>query len=821
MEEVETSAELGGVPQNDDRQLELVIRQYESDGNGIAHGVQKDAIQNGLGARRTKDELKAFKDWEFHFELRKIKGHQAMIFWDSGTYGLTGQVLSVDDIARLSGEGKLGKDNPDERLSRFRSRFESGGNQGPGSFGQGKLIFQGASKDKKIIVESFRSDDKKYIAFERLIKGNQLQQTKVPYQDEAAKAWLKNQLGDSFAPLTAPGTRITVLNVREDVAEPFKHAFHEIPTADPYANDFSYMIQETWWEILHMGAKVFLHLDGKVLQVKLNTVFKGLVEAVNDKHGYKVHRAQNIKISIDATVYTIKEVRLVVAPSPIEQTLQGIFINRKRMKVGPVANSLAPHKQIAKRLFGVVRLEPELEAQVETWENLTHYGFNYRATVLKKIKDAVRAELEAFQSELGLQTGEGAGASRREIMEVLKDLNSQAKDLGLPMDAGTGLIEKDFAVSIKSFKLPTEGSMRVELGDKIGPIEYEIKNRLQAPKKVAFRVEVRQGDSEPVRLLSDQIDLPAFGGKIVTLPAFEIKEPLKRGSSAQVRGLVIPEGETEAAAHATRSIWIGTNPPAPDKEPVKLAAYKPLWPNTNTTRVELGQRVQNIRFKISNTTPNELLLNVDGVARRAKSDLHDVKILKELEVKKDIKLSPLAEREFAIDELAIDEPTFGELEQEPQSPKERKCELFFSVRAAENHDSLGYIKGQHMAPKRALPFYLGIDPAGASIFKDVSDVEDANDPRRSWHSGSQEEGYVFCLNVAHPAYKAAVEINTDAKQQYIRERMLFEAYRISVDLEKFEGPLAEYRDDFAKELSAADVVELFDRVVGDGLRRLG
>lgn len=821
MEEVEASAELGGVPQNDERQLELVIRQYESDGNGIAHGVQKDAIQNGLGARRASGELKAFKDWEFHFELKKIKGQPALIFWDSGTYGLTGQVLSVDDIARLSGENKLGKDNPDERLSRFRSRFESGGNQGPGSFGQGKLIFQGASKDRKIIVESYRCDDKKYIAFERLIKGNQLQQTKTPHQDEAAMKWLKGQLGEGFTPLTAPGTRITVLNVREDMVEPFKSAFRETPAADPYTDDLSYMIQETWWEILDMGAKIFLHMDGKTLPVKLNPVLKGLVEAANDKQGYKVHRAQNIKISVDSTVYTIKEVRLVVAPNPVEQTLQGIFINRKRMKVGVAANSLVPHKQIAKRLFGVVRLEPELEGQVEAWENLTHYGFNYRANVLKKIKDAVRGELEAFQGKLGLQTGEGAGASRREIMEVLKDLNAQAKDLGLTMDVGTGLIEKDFAVSIKSFKLPTKGSMRVELGDKVGPVEYEIKNRLQTPKKVTFRVEVRQGDAEPIQLLAEQIDLPAFGGKTVSLPTFEINAPLKIGSSAQVRALVIPVGEAEAVARATRSIWIGTNPPTPTEDPVKLAAYKPLWPNTNTTRVEVGQRVQNIRFKISNTTPNELRLNVDAVARRAKSDLHDVKILKELEVQKDIKLGPLAEREFAIDELSIDEPTFGGLEQEPQSPKERKCELFFSVRAAENHDALGYIKGQHMAPKRALPFYLGIDPAGASIFKDISDVDDANEPKRSWHKGSQDEGYIFCLNVAHPAYKAAVDNNVEAKQQYIRERMLFEAYRISVDLEKFDGPLVDYRDQFAKDLSAAEAVELFDQLVGEGLKRLG
>ncbi|MDI6766877.1 MAG: hypothetical protein QME52_08655, partial [Bacteroidota bacterium] len=63
------------MPQNDKQQVEQLIREYESDpAKGLAHGVQKDAIQNALGARTLADEVKACqKNWRCYFELVTIK----------------------------------------------------------------------------------------------------------------------------------------------------------------------------------------------------------------------------------------------------------------------------------------------------------------------------------------------------------------------------------------------------------------------------------------------------------------------------------------------------------------------------------------------------------------------------------------------------------------------------------------------------------------------------------------------------------------------------------------------------------------------------
>ncbi len=158
---IDISSQYVSMPQNDLHQIEQVVRKYEASGKGLAHGLQKDAIQNGFGARLIENESRACKTWKFTFELLEINGEPALTFWNEGTTGLTGDILSVEEIERMSAEGKL---TPEQNLSRFLTRFESGGNLGAGSFGRGKLIFQGASKTSSIICDSLRDTDKQYIS---------------------------------------------------------------------------------------------------------------------------------------------------------------------------------------------------------------------------------------------------------------------------------------------------------------------------------------------------------------------------------------------------------------------------------------------------------------------------------------------------------------------------------------------------------------------------------------------------------------------------------------------------------------------------------
>ncbi len=74
----------------------------------IPHGVQKDAIQNGWDARTEK---KKSENWGMRFSLQESgNSGKVVTFTDWGTTGLTGRVLSGDDLNKdLPIEEKWGR----------------------------------------------------------------------------------------------------------------------------------------------------------------------------------------------------------------------------------------------------------------------------------------------------------------------------------------------------------------------------------------------------------------------------------------------------------------------------------------------------------------------------------------------------------------------------------------------------------------------------------------------------------------------------------------------------------------------------------------
>jgi len=229
------------MPQDDMAQIEQIVREYNSEpAKGLAHGVQKDAIQNGSGARAIEKEKDAYSAWCFYFELMSIWGSDALSFWDEGTLGLTGDLLTADQIAERISSGTL---TAEQRLGRFLARLVSGGNLGPGIFGRGKLIFHGASKTTSILVDSRRSDDGMYVALDRRVIDNRLMQPNIPYYGEKAEKFIIEQSGGVLEPLKKAGTRITILDVESEVVRAFKSSFSSSSKA--YRESFAHMIEET------------------------------------------------------------------------------------------------------------------------------------------------------------------------------------------------------------------------------------------------------------------------------------------------------------------------------------------------------------------------------------------------------------------------------------------------------------------------------------------------------------------------------------------------------------------------------------------------
>ena len=129
------------IPQNYKNNVEWILGAYTDAGITFPNGFQKDAIQNAVGARKTNK----WKNWRCDISLVKNEKGQYIIVEDSGTVGLTGKIIPISEIDKLMAQGSvLG---PDERLSRFTSMFNSGGNTtGGGLFGAGKSVYSVASQ---------------------------------------------------------------------------------------------------------------------------------------------------------------------------------------------------------------------------------------------------------------------------------------------------------------------------------------------------------------------------------------------------------------------------------------------------------------------------------------------------------------------------------------------------------------------------------------------------------------------------------------------------------------------------------------------------
>ncbi len=808
------------MPQNDMEQLNQIAREYEQDpAKGLSHGVQKDAIQNAVGAKIGKKEPTAYKDWKVTFKLMKINEKYALSFWDEGTTGLTGDILTVEEITQRSGSRTLG---PDQRLGRFLTRFESGGNTGPGSFGRGKLIFQAASNTGRIICDSLRYDDHKYIAFERKIIGTQIKQTSIPYEDRAAENFIKDATSGTLKPLTRPGTRIIILDLKDEIVNAIKISFND-PKGGDYSDSFIKMIEETWWEILYrFNAKIYLVWGERTLQARVSKELKAILEA-KDGHGkWRTYTKKNFKIVIGGEQYLVKELKFVVSPQPINEDLRGVWIQRKRMKVG-VMKRLEPHHSIRKKFSGYIVLGKELEDVMENAEGTTHYSYSYARKGPKHLKGYVETELERFQEKIGLHFSSGKQSEKEDMYEVLKDVNEFAPELGLITDSlSRGLKRKGVTIEIVSFNLPEENTVAVSEGDKIGPIIMKITNHkpkeLNSLKIIAKATQKEFGNAKMI--YSEEFRMQSNSSERFTIDAFSLSLSDFDPGVLSLDFHVIENNTNKILTHTSRTIWFEKEPPKPPKkeDSFTLEIFPPIFPHPNSRRVELEESILNIGFKVSNNTVFNIKINADLLVRRKKNPNE---ILQTIASERGAVLSKFSDKVYGCDSLDFRSEIYGDLESLEKIPEERECEIYFSIRAAENIPTLDLIRGDIIF-KRKIPFYFEVDPPGNSVFKEPRDWAAPQDGRRSKYSGTMETGFIFYLNVEHPSFLFAKEAGEDVKRYYIREEMLKQAYVIAVEEGEFRGLAKDFEEDLkSKSLGPAEAFLKIEELIGKSLLKVG
>jgi len=811
--------------QNDEQGIDYVKKDYNKDpAKGLTHGLQKDAIQNAVGASQTKK----FKDWKITFELTEINGKDALIFTDEGTTGLIGEILKQDEIMNRKSENKL-KD--DDHLSRFRTVFNSGGNEGPGSYGRGKLVFQACSKTHTILCDSFRKSDNKYIAFKRTINKLQLQESQI-FVDKDATNFIKEETRGKIKPLETYGTRIMILDLDSSkqknelsIKESFLRSFDEELRDDECELSFDKMIQETWWElILKCRVHIILKSGKREKIVELSEPLKNIVNIKNGESGWKVYDRHDIPFEFNGINYVIKQLKFVVTPKgqTLPENFQKITTQRKKMKIGAI-KKIVPHSQIKKNLSGFIIFDEGLEELTLSPEDMTHYGYDHMGwAILKKIKTEIEANLNKFQKELGLSTEGGDGNLAKTLNEALKEINEQAKELGLIAASGLGKKRKNFKITITDFRLPRPGEFRVEYNDMIGPINFSIKNLTSRKFTGKIKVSLTQeGNTHFQLLLEKSCELPSQNQLEISLPVFQIDAAFYYGA----RILFKIELENENFSNS-RFLWLGIEPK--EKDPSKyfnFISFSADFPRKESRRVEVDESIKNLQFSLFNQSPNLIEAKTSITIRRIKQD--DNRILDSVLRSVDL-FSPLTEVDKEVKEIKISNDVFGFFNNEPLKIESRKCRLEIVVTSNKDYPELGIIQGQLLVQTKRVDFFIGIDAPGMSIFKRVEEIKEDPFQRRSYYEpDSDGDGFVFIVNAGHPFFEKVSKIYPELQEEYIKEEMLKSAYNICITEELYSGIFDEesflmesFTKNFNEDLEKVDLLKINENLLSRALYKM-
>lgn len=198
---------------------EIISRQYEDKIRGFA----KDSMQNSWEARINRKRGTGFKMvYEFFKELDGFKN--VLMFEDFGTVGMN-----------------------DKRWKAFHGHWvttKGDYHGGIGRWGQGKTLYLFFSATNRLLTESIDADTQTYRYSIRTNIGY-IQQGDTP--DRSDPAWIKKPDGSlkyiddffrSVPRLNHIGTRVWILDVKEELAEEIVHGY------------FAKQLSESWWELI-------------------------------------------------------------------------------------------------------------------------------------------------------------------------------------------------------------------------------------------------------------------------------------------------------------------------------------------------------------------------------------------------------------------------------------------------------------------------------------------------------------------------------------------------------------------------------------------
>lgn len=718
---------LTSIPQNYKKNVDWVCGAYEDAGVSFANGFQKDAIQNSVGARKSSS---SWENWQCSISVVNTPCGKHIVVEDSGTVGLTGKIIPVSEIDEMmSRDEKL---PATERLSRFSSMYNSGGNEaGGGLYGAGKSVYAAASSEYTYYYDSLREDGT-YVANVNLCG----RVNSIAFVDEEAKKFIFDNTG--LGPKTTTGTRVIIVSPREELVEAI-----EGKSIVPF-------IQESWWIILkRLPKSASIVVNGERVSLP-----DGLVDIAT-------HKFELTKPELVQEGYRVKHFGLYVydeGGSPFE----GISYYRKGMKIGQVDIKDIP-KTLAGKYWGYIEVEEQWEKELEEIEDRVHFGVSrYKKTrsAYQNIRIFCAEKVKANLAEWGYISDRENEDKR--LKEQLKQIAEEAQDLFDRLgfeDLGKGPKKPDFDVRWMHIEYPAMNTEKVTKGDSIR-FSYRVRSSYSVDKRFECRLFiVNQQTGETVYSIANDELRVASNTSADKDFCYTVSDNTAARFCENRIVLVVKAIGSNKEKRKELPFFFDVDKPDNTRDRVSLVLHGCKFPIEGSRRVNFGEDLKDISYLIENkrncVLKYQLRVSVHNASSPSCDKIVDVATISG-------SLPPYEETITSpIERIVFDRGVYE------QYLSEGVLEL--RARLIADADDEQFEKGDKITYYYYKVFLNCDEKSGNRDSFDVRSTISPDDFRRSWCQPGN--GRSITLNVGHRAYLMLSD-NPDIQHEYIREEML-------------------------------------------------
>ena len=713
------------IPQNYRNNVDWILGAYTDAGVSFPNGFQKDAIQNAVGARKTHK----WKNWKCDISLVENTHGKYVVVEDSGTVGLTGSNTPAEEINEMMARGE--KLSAYERLSRFTSMFNSGGNTtGGGLFGAGKSVYSVASESYTYYFDSLR-EDRKYVA--NLNKSGQVES--VAFEGDKAKKFILEKTG--LSEKKTVGTRVIIENPKQELIDAI------------VSKEIIPLIQESWWLIIQRLP------EGSAISVNGDPVCVP-ADIKNGKNNFELQNPETYTAG-----HKVKHFGLYVFENG-DNCWSGISYYRKGMKIGEIDIKEIP-KKVEGKFWGYIEVDEQWEDDLADIEDKVHFGVSKgkkNTVTYQHLKNYCNYKFKANMVEWGyIKDKENEDKKLKdELKQIAEDIQDLFDKLGFE-DLGKGPQKADFDVRWQDITYPVEGTERVTTGDEI-KFAVRIKSSYATDKKFEYKLSVVNHQTGEVisQIANDKVKVQSN-----TFKKIDFVHRITKENSAQfVENRIILSVKSVGSGKEKKkdfSYFYDTERPDNSRDAVNLYLHECIMPKENSRRVNFGEALKNVAYKIENKRNNKLNYRLNVSVHNA-SDPSCPKIVDIASIVGEVAAFDETVTE-PIDEIVFDQETYEQFLS--------VGELQLRARLIANEEDPQYEKGDKITVYHFKLFLNMDEKNGKNDSFDVESVDAPENYKRSWYTAGNARK--ITLNVGHVAY-LSVSDYPDVQHEYIREQML-------------------------------------------------